>query len=160
MVSSNDTPAEPTVSFTGSLLAMGNNTGIVVPADLVAALGAGQRPPVSVVVNGHTFLSTVAVMGGQHLISVSAAIRKETGLKGGDPIEVSLTLASAPRTVEMPHDFAAALQVQPGARAFFDGLANSLQRYHVDNINGTKSPETRARRIDKAVALFLSGKQR
>ncbi len=130
------------------------------PADLVAQLGAGQRPPVTVVVNGYAFRSTVAVMSGEHLIGVSAAIRKETGLKGGDPIQVRLSLATEPRTIDMPDDFAAALTAQPAARSFFDGLPNSLQRYHADNINGAKSPEARARRIEKAVALFLDGKQR
>jgi uncharacterized protein YdeI (YjbR/CyaY-like superfamily) len=39
-------------------------------------------------------------------------------------------------------------------------LSNSLQRYHVGNVNGAKSADTRQRRIDKAVALFLAGKQR
>ena len=60
----------------------------------------------------------------------------------------------------MPADFAAALDAAPGARAFFDGLSNSLQRYHVDNVKGAKTDETRQRRIEKSVALFLAGKQR
>jgi hypothetical protein len=40
------------------------------------------------------------------------------------------------------------------------GRAPSLQRYHVDNIEGAKTPETRQRRIEKAVALFAAGKSR
>jgi uncharacterized protein YdeI (YjbR/CyaY-like superfamily) len=43
---------------------------------------------------------------------------------------------------------------------FFATLSNSMQRYHVDNINAAKSADTRQRRIDKAVALFRDGKQR
>jgi uncharacterized protein YdeI (YjbR/CyaY-like superfamily) len=62
--------------------------------------------------------------------------------------------------VEVPADFAAAMEESVPARQFFDGLSNSLQRYHVDNINAAKAPETRQRRIDKSVALFLEGKQR
>ncbi|MGO4604646.1 YdeI/OmpD-associated family protein [Terrabacter sp. 2YAF2] len=60
----------------------------------------------------------------------------------------------------MPADFAAAMEERVPARQFFDGLSNSVQRYHVDTINAAKSPETRRRRIDKAVALFVTGKQR
>ena len=60
----------------------------------------------------------------------------------------------------MPADFAAALDSQPGARQFFDMLPNSLQRYHVDNVNAAKSPDTRQRRIDKAISLFLEGRRR
>lgn len=146
--------------FETTLAAFGNNTGIRIPAEVVAQLGAGQRPAVSVEVNGYQFRSTVAVYSGEHLVGVSAAIRAATGLKGGDPISVTLTLATTPRTVDMPDDFANALAASPAARAFFDGLSNSVQRYHVDNVNGAKTPETRARRIEKAVALFLDGKQR
>jgi uncharacterized protein YdeI (YjbR/CyaY-like superfamily) len=62
--------------------------------------------------------------------------------------------------VTVPDDFASALAAAPGARDFFDGLSNSLQRYHIDSINGAKSADTRQRRIDKSVALFLAGKQR
>lgn len=148
------------VSFETTLSAFGNNTGIVVPPELIERLGAGKRPPVTAVVNGHEFRTTVGVMSGQHLVGVSAAIRKATGLAGGDPITVTLTLAETPREVTVPDDFAAALAAVPGARKFFDGLSNSLQRYHIDSIDGAKSADTRQRRIDKSVALFLAGKQR
>jgi uncharacterized protein YdeI (YjbR/CyaY-like superfamily) len=49
---------------------------------------------------------------------------------------------------------------KPSTIAFFEKLSNSLQRYHIDNINGAKTPETRQRRIEKAIALFREGKQR
>nr|WP_218876690.1 YdeI/OmpD-associated family protein [Nocardioides marinisabuli] len=142
------------------MTAFGNNTGIVVPEEVIAQLGAGRRPPVEVDVNGYEYRSTVAVMRGQYLISLSAAVRAATGLAGGDQIRVALTVADSPRTVDVPVDFAAALDADGAARGFFDDLSNSLQRYHVDNINAAKSPDTRQRRIDKAVSLFLDGKRR
>ncbi|GHJ60606.1 hypothetical protein NOK12_31240 [Nocardioides sp. OK12] len=146
--------------FETTLTAFGNNTGIVVPEEVIAQLGAGRRPPVEVDVNGYEYRSTVAVMRGQYLISLSAAVRAATGLAGGDQIRVALTVADSPRTVDVPVDFAAALDADGAARGFFDDLSNSLQRYHVDNINAAKSPDTRQRRIDKAVSLFLDGKRR
>ncbi len=146
--------------FDTTLSSFGNNAGIVVPDDVVEALGAGHRPPVVVTVNGHEFRSTVAVMKGQHLISFSSALRKATGLEGGDPIHVTLAVAETPREVVVPDDLAAALATEPECAAFFAGLANSLQRYHVDQVTGTKNPETRARRIEKALALFREGKKR
>ena len=148
------------ITFTTTLSAFGNNTGIVVPDDVIDKLGAGHRPPVVVDVNGHEYRSTIAVMGGQHLISVNAATRKETGLAGGDPIRVTLTLADTPREVDVPDDFAAALAAEPACAEFFASLSNSLQRYHVDTINGAKTPETRQRRIEKSLALFREGKKR
>ena len=56
---------------------MGNNTGIEVPADIVADLAAGKRPPVVVTVNGYEYRSTVAPMGGKCLLPFSAERRAQ-----------------------------------------------------------------------------------
>ncbi len=148
------------VEFDTTVMAAGNNTGIAVPDDVIGRLGAGRRPAVVVNVNGYEYRNTVGVMGGKHMISISAAVRKETGLKGGDAIHVTLTVADTPREVEIPDALSAAFSAAPDAKAFFEKLANSLQRYHVDNINGAKSAETRQRRVEKAISLFREGKQR
>lgn len=95
--------------FHTTVVAAGNNTGIVVPDEVIQRLGAGHRPPVDVSLNGYAFRYTIGVMGGKHMIGISAAIRKETGLKGGDPIEVVIALAESPREVTLPGDFAGAL---------------------------------------------------
>jgi Bacteriocin-protection, YdeI or OmpD-Associated/Domain of unknown function (DUF1905) len=155
-----DPPEVPAASFDGVLAAHGNNTGIVVPPEVIEQLDAGRRPPLSVDLNGHVFRSTVGVMSGQYLIGVSAAIRKATGLGAGDAIHVKLTVDSSPRSVEIPEDLAAALAAAPEAAAFFGRLSNSLQRYHVDQVSSAKTAETRERRIAKAIDTFLAGKQR
>jgi hypothetical protein len=151
---------QPSVTFETTLAASGNNTGIEVPAELVERLGAGHRPPVAVDLDGYGYRSTVAVTGGRHMISVSAAVRQATGLAAGDPVRVTLTLAGTPREVDVPADLAAALAADEQAGAFFATLSNSLQRHHVDSVNGARSAETRQRRIDKAVALFRAGLKR
>ena len=148
------------VEFETTVAATGNKTGIVVPDELIERLGAGRRPAVVVKVDGYEYRNTVGIMGGRHMVSISAAVRKATGLKGGDPISVKLTVADSPRQVDIPDDLAHALSAEPDVAAFFAKLSNSLQRYHVDNINGAKTPETRQRRIDKAISLFRQGKQR
>jgi hypothetical protein len=148
------------VTFETTLAASGNNTGIEVPPELVEQLGAGRRPPVAVDLDGYVYRSTVAVMGGRHLVSVSAAVRQATGLAAGDPVRVTLTLADTPREVDVPDDLAAALAADEQAGAFFAALSNSLQRYHVDTVNGARTAETRQRRIEKAVALFRAGQKR
>jgi bifunctional DNA-binding transcriptional regulator/antitoxin component of YhaV-PrlF toxin-antitoxin module len=153
--------SEPrSATFGTTLTARGNNTGIVVPEEVLERLGAGRRPPLQVELNGHGYRTTAGVMGGQSMIPVSAAVRKATGLAGGDAVRVTVTVADTPREVQVPDDLAAALAGDPQAGAFFAGLSNSLQRYHVDTVTGAKTPETRQRRIEKAVALFRAGKQR
>ena len=153
--------AQPgTASFATTVTATGNNTGIVVPDEVIEQLAAGRRPPVLVSVNGYEYRTTVGVMNGRAMISVSAAVRKATGLQGGDAVEVSVSVADTPREATVPPDFAEALAADEQAGAFFGGLSNSLQRYHIDNVNAAKSADTRRRRIDKAIALFRAGKQR
>jgi hypothetical protein len=146
-------------SFDTELTAVGNNTGIGIPPEVIESLGAGKRPALIVNVNGYEYRTTAGVMSGVSMIPVSAAIRKETGLTAGDAIRVTLTVATAPRDVDLPEDFALAME-HAGVRSFYDALSNSVQRYHVDQVNGAKAEETRLRRIDKAVDLFRSGKQR
>ena len=148
------------VTFETTLAASGDNTGIEVPPELVEQLGAGRRPPVAVDLGGYVYRSTVAVMGGRHLVSVSAAVRQATGLAAGDPVRVTLTLADTPREVDVPDDLAAALAADEQAGTFFATLSNSLQRYHVDTVSGARTAETRQRRIEKAVALFRAGQKR
>ena len=149
-----------TVTFDTTVAATGNDTGMVVPDELIERLGAGRRPSVMVNVNGYEYRNTVGVMGGKHMISISAAVRKEAGLSGGDPIHVKVTVAKTPREADIPDDFADALSVEPDVLVFFSKLSNSLQLYHVDNINGAKTPEARQRRIEKAISLFREGRQR
>lgn len=132
--------------FETTLSQIGNNTGIEVPAEVVEALGGGRRAAVVVDVNGYVYPSTLAVMGGLQLIPFSADKRAATGLSGGDPIVVELRLDTAPRTVEVPDDLAAALDAA-GARAAFDALAPSARKAHVANVEGAKTADTRARRI-------------
>lgn len=138
--------------FETELLLTGErNTGIEVPAELIEALGAGKRPPVVVTVNGFEYRSTIAPMGGKFLIPFSSDKRAATGLGGGDAIVVDLELDTAPRTVEPPDDFAAALDAA-GARDAWERLAPSHKKAHVTAIEQAKAAETRQRRIDKAVA--------
>ncbi len=154
--------SESNVEFSATLeQAAGKQaTGIVIPPEILQQLDAGKKPAVLVSLNGYEYRTTVGVMAGSSMIPVSAAIRKKSGLAAGDPVDVRLTVDASPRSVDMPDDFAAALAAAPAAAAFFQTLSNSLQRYHVDNVNAAKTPDTRQRRIDKAVGLFLDSKPR
>jgi Bacteriocin-protection, YdeI or OmpD-Associated/Domain of unknown function (DUF1905) len=145
----------PRVTFRTTVVQAGKTaTGIEVPADVVARLGTGKRPPVRVKINGHTYRSTVAVMGGAFMIPVSAENRQAAGIAGGEDVTVELELDAAPREVVVPADFAEALGHDPSAKRRFDSLSYSHQRAHVLAVEGAKAPETRQRRIAKAVATL------
>jgi hypothetical protein len=135
-------------------------TGIRVPDEVVAALGAGKRPAVKVTINGFTYRSTVAVMGGAFMVGVSAENRAGAGVAGGDAVDVDIELDTAPRVVTVPDDFAAALDAEPAARRTFDGLSYSNKSWHVLQITGAKTDETRQRRIAKSVETLGDGRIR
>jgi hypothetical protein len=132
-------------------------TGFEVPDEVVEALGSGKRPAVTVTVNGHTYRSTVARMGGRYLLPLSAENRAAAGLQAGDEVDVELALDTAPRVVEVPPDLAAALDAEPAVRAAWEKLSYSHQRQHVLAIEQAKAAETRQRRVAKAVEMLRAG---
>lgn len=150
------------VTFRTTLLQEGKTaTGIRVPMEAVEALGAGLRPPVVVRVNGYQYRSTVMTYGGDTpMLPFASEHRAASGIKAGDEIEVALELDTAPREVEVPEDLAAALAADPVAKAFFDGLSNSNKKVHTLSVADAKTPETRARRIEKSIALLREGRVR
>ena len=149
------------MNFRTTLLVAGKTaTGIRIPDDVMEALASGRKPPVRVTINGYTYRSTVATVDGNPMIGVSADVRERAGVAGGDDIDVEVELDTAPREVELPADFATALERDPAARRTFEALSNSNKRAHVSSIEGAKSPETRQRRIDKSIAALHEGRPR
>lgn len=128
--------------------------GLEVPSEVVAALGGGARPRVIVTVNGHTWGSRVAIMRGRNLIGLSHTNRQAAGVVTGDQVEVEVAFDPETPTVTEPADFASALDADPVARAAYDRLSYSHRREHVLAIESAKKPETRARRIEKAVEML------
>ena len=135
-----------------------NTTGIEVPPSVIEQLGAGKRPAVKVTLKGYTYRSTVAVMGGAYMVGVSAEVREKAGVEGGEVVDVELELDTEPREVEVPADLTAALKKDAAAKTFFEGLSYSNKRRIVLNVERTKNPETRQRRIEKAVEQLRVGK--
>jgi len=129
-----------------------NATGLPVPAEAVAALGAGKKPRVKVSLNGYTYRTTVAVLGDVFMLSLSAENREAAGVQAGQPVEVILELDTELRTVELPDDLAAALAVAQGAREAFDALPYSARKEYVRQVETAKAQETRGRRIAGIVA--------
>ncbi len=130
----------------------GTTTGFVVPVEVVETLGAGRRPKVVVTVQGHTWRTSIASMGGRYLLGASAAVREAAGLSAGETYLVTVEVDSAPRSVEVPGDLAAALAASSGAAAAWSALTYSRQRQHVEAVLAAKKPETRVRRVATIVA--------
>ena len=134
-------------------------TGIQVPEDVVAALGSGNRPPVTVTIGGHTYRTTVARMGGRFLIGLNAENRTAAGVAAGDEVDVGIELDAEPREVEVPADLAEALAHDDVARANFDGMSYTHRKEWVRWIEEAKKAETRATRLAKTVESLRAGKR-
>ncbi len=130
--------------------------GIEVPAKVVAALGSSKRPPVRATINGFTYRSTVAVMGGKFMLGVSNEVRQSAGVAAGDTVDIDLELDTEAREVPIPPDFAAALARDAKAKKFFDGLSYSKKLRLVIPID-IKNVETRKQRIAKTVEQLKKG---
>ena len=144
------------MKFTTTILQSGNNTGIIVPPEVRDALAGGKNPLVVVTLAGHTWRSKVATMGDRLLVGVSAEIRSITGVKGNETHEVELALDDQPRVVQAPGDLQAALDADPVALAAWNRLAPSHKKAHVTAIEGAKTPETRLRRVQKAIEMLTT----
>ncbi len=146
-------------TFRTTILQSGKEaTGIRIPAAIVESLGAGKVPAVVMTVNGYTYRSTVAVMGGAYMVGFNADHRAASGINGGDDVEVSIRLDIEPRTVEVPAELAAALDAEPAARATFDRISNSNKGWHVSQVTGAKTDETRRRRIARSIEMLGEGR--
>lgn len=147
--------------FNTTILQTGKTaSGIQIPDDVIDALGAGKRPPVRVTLHGFTYRSTVAVMNGVYMVGVNAENRSAAGVAGGDEVQVDIEVDTEPREVVVPADFSAALRADSAARVTFDGLSYSNKRWHVLQIEGAKTAETRERRIAKSVEILRQGRAR
>ena len=129
-------------------------TGFEVPEHVVTELGSHKRPPVKVTINGYTYRSTVAPYKGRFFLPLSAENRTGAGVAAGDEVTVTVELDREPREVIVPTDFQAALDAHPGLSEKFAELAYSHRKEHVRAIEEAKAPETRQRRIAKAIDML------
>ena len=135
-------------------------TGIEVPESVMDALASGRRPPVRVTIGAYTYRSTVATVDGKPMVGLSAEHRAGAGVEGGQEVEVDIQLDTEKREVVVPPELAAALDAEPRARATFDALSPSTKGWHVLQVTGAKTRETRDRRIERSIAALREGRPR
>jgi hypothetical protein len=73
-------------------------------------------------------------------------------------VDVDIELDTQPRELTLPPDFSVILDREPAARRFFDSLSRSRQQALVLPVAQAKTPETRQRRIDKALMALREGR--
>jgi hypothetical protein len=147
------------ITLQGELLARGPAAAFVLDDDQVATVGEGaKRFPVVATINGYTWRTSVARMGGEFLVGLNKEVRSGAGVAAGDTVTLELSLDTEPRTVEVPPALADALAADPEARAIYDGLAFTHRKEYARWITEAKREETRARRVTQALKMLHTGK--
>jgi hypothetical protein len=145
-------------TFRSTIVREGSMCYIPIPFDPRSVFGA-VRVPVKVTVNGYTYRSTIASMGGTVCIPLRRSNREAAGLEGHETTDVRLELDTEKREIKPPADLVKALKSSPRAWDRWCALSYSHQREHVGAIEEAKSPETRARRIERAVRSVRSSRK-
>jgi hypothetical protein len=125
--------------------------GIKIPFDVQEAFGKKGRVPVKCTIDGHPYRGSIFPYGGTYYIGVVKKVRDAIGKTYGDTVRVVIEADEEPRTVEVPEDFARALDENVTAKMAFEKLSYSHKREYVLWINEAKKDETRQRRIAKTI---------
>ena len=135
--------------------ATGSWTFLRVPFDVQEAFGSRARVAVKGSVNGVAVRSSLMPQGdGTHILVVNKSIRDQAGADVGDTVRVTLEQDTAPRTVTTPPDLKSALADAGVAPSAFEGMSYSHRKEYVEWIESAKRPETRARRVTRAVSMI------
>jgi len=145
----------PSKTVKVSLLKDGGMCAVPVPFDPKAVFGK-VRAPVRVTLNGYTYRSTIAAMGGPLFIPLRRSNREAAGLEGNETLRVTIALDEAKRTIRPPRDLVAALKAAPPAWERWREMSFTHQREYVEAIVEARKPETRARRLAQAVRMIRS----
>ncbi len=123
-----------------------------VPLATSRALGTRGPVPVSVRLNGSApyFVSLAPIGGGRHWLRVNAQARAAAAIKGGDLVQVEITVLDHAAGITIPADLAKALRTA-GVLAGFRVMSLGRQNMLIKGIGQAVQPLTRARRIQLAV---------
>jgi antitoxin component of MazEF toxin-antitoxin module len=146
------------LTFKTTLQKRGPAAAVVLDDDQVNAVGEGaKRFPVRATVNGYTWRTSVARMGGEFMVGLPREVREGAGAQAGDTVDVMLELDTAPREVDVPEALAAALAGDGAAKAAFDSLAYTHRKEYARWVAEAKRVQTRDRRIAKALEMLHAG---
>jgi hypothetical protein len=149
------------IRLTTTLERRGPAAAVVLDQEQVDALGEGaKRFPVKVTVNGYSWRTSVARMGGEYLVGLNRAVRDAARVEAGDVVEAAIELDRAPREAEVPDALARALAGDPAAKAAFDSLAFTHRKEYARWVAEAKREETRERRVAQALEMLREGKTR
>lgn len=137
-------------TFTTQLVEEG---GVEVPFDVEQVFGR-KRMPIVVTVNGVKYRTTVSVYGGRYYFPMRREIREQAGVEANGKVKLTIEADLAPRVIEAPPDLQKALRKDPRAHTRWKAWSYTHRKEVVDWVTSAKRPETRERRVTKAIAML------
>jgi len=132
---------------------------LIPPFDIQEVFQTRGRVPVRGTINGFPFRSSLMPMGGCHRLVVNKTIRDGARVKAGDTVTVQMERDVAERVVEAPPALRKALAKSKAAQANWAQLSYTHQKEIARSITDAKQEETRARRLEKVMAILKTGKK-
>jgi uncharacterized protein YdeI (YjbR/CyaY-like superfamily) len=103
------------------------------------------------------YRSRLSVYGGATYLGLRKEVRDAAGVSVGDEVQVTMELDDQPREVDLPPALAAALARDDVACGAYEGLSFTHRREYAQWIAEAKRPETRERRVRKAIEMLNEG---
>jgi hypothetical protein len=146
------------MKFTGVLTEASGPGGrwVECPFDATREFGEA-RPAVVGTVNGTPYRMRLMRYGGKTVMGLTREIRSAAGIELGDELVIEIEKDSAPREVDVPVELAMALASDAPARKIFEGLSFTHRKEYAQWIAEAKRPETKQRRVAKALDMLNSG---
>ena len=124
---------------------------IKIPFDVKEFFGSGKPKVNADFGEGVTYSgSLVKMKTPYHILLLRKDIRATLGLSIGDPVEVIITLDTAPREVEVPGQLLEALEKNQLLETFSKS-SFTFRKESANAVEGAKKLETKLNRIDKII---------
>jgi hypothetical protein len=125
-----------------------------------AATGSKQAKlkyiPVVATVNGRSAAATLVPAGaGRHRLLINTTLRKAAQADAGDVVGIELRPDPGSHRLSVPEDLRAGLKIHPKAGKAFEALAPGHRRQFIHWFDSAKAPETRRRRLNRAIDILL-----
>jgi hypothetical protein len=128
---------------------------VYLPFDVFEAFGTRARMAVKGEIKGFPFRSSIFPMrGGKFYMVVNREMREGAKVKAGETVEFVMEKDDEPRAIATPPDLLKALSARKSAKAVWDKLSYTHRKEYIKAIEEAEKPETRARRIAKAIEMI------
>lgn len=153
-----------TIPFDAKIEIIGVNPFVFVPDAILQIIfqQAGKNKgfiPIKGTINKHPYKQTLVRYSGEWRLYINTIMLKNSPKRIGEIVTLTITFDPESRAIEMPDDFAKALETNPEANSVFEQLSASRKNEIVRYLARLKTQETLDRNIIRAIN-FLLGKER